>query len=97
MQGAMGLGILGRRQVTPRWENNPVWEHDGGNRIVVRGGCGYPPPGRKTGRGQRRVEQVKKSILRNNKQHIIGTEGSLSKAGTSPPHDADTSRGFVAR
>ena len=27
--GAMGLGILVRRQVTPRWENDPVWLHDG--------------------------------------------------------------------
>ena len=28
-QGAMGLEMLGRRQVTPRWENDPVWLHDG--------------------------------------------------------------------
>ena len=28
-QGAMGLGMLGRRQVTPRSANNLVWLHDG--------------------------------------------------------------------
>ena len=31
-QGAMGIGILGRRQVTPRWANDPVWMHDGSKR-----------------------------------------------------------------
>ena len=28
-QGANGLGMLGRRQVMPRWANDPVWMHDG--------------------------------------------------------------------
>ena len=43
MQGAMGLGMLGRRQVTPRWANDPVCVHDGRKRIEGQGGCGYPP------------------------------------------------------
>ena len=29
MQGATGIGMLGRRQVTYRWENDPVWGKDG--------------------------------------------------------------------
>ena len=28
MQGAMGLGMLGRRQVKPRWANDTVWRHN---------------------------------------------------------------------
>ena len=28
-QGEMGLRMLGRRQVTPRWANDSVWLNDG--------------------------------------------------------------------
>ena len=28
-QGAMGLGMLGRRQVMLRWAKDPVWMHNG--------------------------------------------------------------------
>ena len=26
-QGDMGIGIMGQRQVTPRWVNDPMWLH----------------------------------------------------------------------
>ena len=42
-QGAMGLGILGWIQVTPRWKNDPVWGYKLGNRREVWGRCGHPP------------------------------------------------------
>ena len=52
-QGAMGLGIMGQRQVTPRLENNPVWINDYGNGCYGLGGRGYPPPpGRKQEAGR---------------------------------------------
>ena len=44
VQRAMGIGMLGRRQVTPRWVNDPVWRHDDVNGIVDRGGCRHPLP-----------------------------------------------------
>ena len=37
-QGEMGLGMMGIRQVTPRWENDTVWLHDEVDRRVARGG-----------------------------------------------------------
>ena len=37
-QRAMGIGILGWIHLTPRWENNSVWRHDGVNGRVARGG-----------------------------------------------------------
>ena len=64
MQGAMGLGIKGRRQVEPRWKNDTVWQHDSGNGIEDRGRCGYPTLGGKyteggeVRRGLRRVAYV---------------------------------------
>ena len=41
----MGLGTLGRRQVTPVWVNDPVWRHDGQQGREGRGMSGLPPPG----------------------------------------------------
>ena len=72
MQGAMDLRVMGRRQVTPRRENDPLWRHSGGNGnrngSKGRGGGRYPllPPGRKTGGGRKRAEQFKKSSLSKN-------------------------------
>ena len=54
VQGEMGIGIIGRRQVTTRWLNDPVWMHDG---IIQESGqeqVRAPPPRRKSGRGKRR-------------------------------------------
>ena len=31
-QGAIYIGMLGGRQVKPRWENDFVWLHDGSRR-----------------------------------------------------------------
>ena len=56
-----------------------------------------PPPGQKTGRGQRRVERVKKVRLRNNSRRSLGMEGSLYEVGTPPPYDSDSSHGPVVR
>ena len=60
-QGAMGIGIMGGRQVTPRWENDPVWLHDGSIREHGQGRVREQPPRGKSGGGQRRVERVKKN------------------------------------
>ena len=45
--GSVGIGMLGRRQVTPRWLNDPVWRHDGRNGREGQGRCVYSPPGGK--------------------------------------------------
>ena len=63
----MVLGVMVLRQLMLRWENDPVWKHDVSDGREVWSGCGYrPPPGQKTGRGQRRAERIKKSSLSNN-------------------------------
>ena len=43
-QGDMGLGILGRRQVKPRWENFLLWLHDGRRQESDVGWVRAPPP-----------------------------------------------------
>ena len=40
MLGDMGLGMLGRRQVKPRWVNDPLWIHDVLKGREVRGMIG---------------------------------------------------------
>ena len=35
---AGGIGMLGQRQVTPRWEDDPVRRHVGGEGVRGRGG-----------------------------------------------------------
>ena len=67
-QGEMGLGMLKRVQGMPRWANDPVWQHDGVNWRVTRGGCRHPPPDRKqaeVGEGRsglrRRVVSLRKT------------------------------------
>ena len=75
-QGDMGLEMLGRRQVTPRWEKYPVWLHNKSRKDSGQGRVRAPPPdgnqaeggeGRrraeKGGEGRRRAERVKKSGL----------------------------------
>ena len=44
MQGAMGIGMLGWRQVKPRWVNDHVWIHDRRKGREGMGRHGYPPP-----------------------------------------------------
>ena len=61
-QVEMGLGMLGRRQVTPRWMNDPVWLHDQSRKESGQGWFRHPPR-RKSGRGRKRVERVKKSRI----------------------------------
>ena len=55
------------------------------------------PPGRKAGGGRRRADRVKKSSLCKNQKRSLCLEGSLSEAGTPPPHNLDTAHGPVAR
>ena len=40
MQGEMGLGMMGRIQVMPGWENYPVWINDYRKGRDVRGMSG---------------------------------------------------------
>ena len=42
-QGGMGLGMLGRRQATTRWENDPVWMHDRSRQESGQGQVQAPP------------------------------------------------------
>ena len=61
-QGAMGLGMLGQRQVTTRWANEPVWLHVGSRQESGQGRVRAPPPPiRKSGGGWRRADWVKNS------------------------------------
>ena len=63
-KGARGLGVLGQRQVTPRWANDTVWMHNGSRRESVQGRVRAPPPDgnqAEGGEGQRRSDKVKKS------------------------------------
>ena len=43
-QGAMGLGMMRRGKVTPRWENDTVWLHGGSRRESGQGRVRAPPP-----------------------------------------------------
>ena len=45
-QGAMGLGMMRRRQVTTRWANDPVWLNNGSRRQIGQGRVRAPPPQR---------------------------------------------------
>ena len=61
-QVSMRIGMLGQRQVTPRWENDPVGLHAGSRRESGQGRVqAPPPPRRKSGGGWRRAERVKNS------------------------------------
>ena len=37
-----GIGVMGRRQATPRWADDTVWRNVGGG--VVGAGGGFPHP-----------------------------------------------------
>ena len=41
--GDMGLGILGQRQVMPRWANDPMWLNDGSRKDSGQGQMRAPP------------------------------------------------------
>ena len=58
MQGVVGLGMLVQRQVTPGWENDYVWIHEGCQGKEGRGVMGYPPPRHTSGGGWKMAEQV---------------------------------------
>ena len=55
IQGEMGLSMLGRRQVTPGWENCPVWRHDGQKGREGRGRAEIGWRAEKGGAVQRRI------------------------------------------
>ena len=48
---AGGIGMLGWRQVTPRWTDDPVQRNVGGGGVGEVGG--FPLPRRKSGSGKR--------------------------------------------
>ena len=43
-QGVIGIGMLGRRQMTPRWVNDPVWMHTESTRESGYGRAQATPP-----------------------------------------------------
>ena len=43
-QVSMGIVMLGQRQVTPRWANDPVWMHEGSRQESDQGRVRAPPP-----------------------------------------------------
>ena len=43
-QGEMGLSMLGRKQVTPRWANDPMLLQDGSRWESDQGRVRAPPP-----------------------------------------------------
>ena len=71
-QGAMGLGMLGQRQVTPRWANDTVCLHAGSRQESGQGQLRAPPPRRKSEGGWRKEETVKKSRV----AHVTIHDGS---------------------
>ena len=61
-QGLMGIGIPGRRQVTPRWAIDPVWLYGVSRQESGQGQVqAPPPPRRKSGGGRRSPNWVNKS------------------------------------
>ena len=51
-QVAMSIGIMGQRQVTPRWENDPVWMHNGSIQESGQGRGQATPPYRNQAKGR---------------------------------------------
>ena len=62
---AGGIGMVGRRQVTPRWADDTVRRH------VIGGGV---PPGIKSGGGKSGISGSIKQV-RNNYQQVLGFGG----------------------
>ena len=58
VQGAMGIGMLVRRQVMPRWENYPVRLYDGSRQESGQERLRAPPI-RKSGGGRKRADRFK--------------------------------------
>ena len=53
---AGGIGMLLRRQVTPRWVDDPMRRHFGGGVVRAGGGC---PPRKETSKREEREGRVK--------------------------------------
>ena len=56
--------MLGQRQVTPRWKDDPVRRHVGGGGVSTGGSC-PPPPRSKSGSGKRGRGGLSKKVLKN--------------------------------
>ena len=66
-QVLMALGMLGWRQVTPRWENYPVWLHGGRRRKSGQGRVqSSPPEGNQAEGGEGWSAVIRMKYLRNN-------------------------------
>ena len=61
MQGALGLFMLGQRQVTPGWVNDPVWRHYRRKSREGMGMSGYTPPGGHWVAGRKERSGIKKN------------------------------------
>ena len=97
-KGAMDIGMLGRRQVMPMWANDTVWLPVIVYGRLSRGGCRHPPlDGKQAEGGEGRSGLRRVVSLSNNSRRSLGTEGSLSEARTSPPHDSETPHGPVEK
>ena len=58
----MGIGILGRRQVTPRWANDTVWLHVRSRRESDQGRVRAPlPDGNKVEGGGGRIQTTERT------------------------------------
>ena len=91
---AWNIGMLGQRQVMPRWADDPVQIHDRRWWRGCQGRRGLPP--RKDTRLREERAGRDKYIYVTMSDIAYVTEGSLSEVGTPKPHDLDTIHGMVA-
>ena len=89
------FGMLGWRQVTPRWADDPRWQQDVRWWMRRQGRSGMSLPDRNRTAGG---EGVPCSIntLCNNKQQSLDLECSMYKVVTSTPHNSDKPHELVA-
>ena len=88
--------MLGWRQGTPGWADDTLWGYteQAATMREERQEWVYTSGRHWAAKGKERVGL--RSIVRNNKRNLLGPERSLSKVGTSRPHDLDTPHGMVA-
>ena len=80
--------MLGRRQGTPRWADDPVVV------VAVAGQRKLWGVELRAEGGEGGVVSISK--LHSNKRRILGLEWSMSEVETPPPHNLDKPHGLVA-
>ena len=78
---ARNIGILGQRQVTLSWADDPVLRHDVSSWRGCWGRRRLPPPEGHWTAG--REDKVGQEEICNNKQHILGSGGVAVRYGNS--------------